>query len=184
MSTVEESDHQLISRVITKKDTYAFGLLVQRYQSPVRNFMRKLTLDHCLADDLSQDCFLHVWEKLHTFSAQGAFIGWLMKVAFSTFLQSKRKSRRYTEVLHSFGEQRNVLEFQASSHSDEISDLDKYLAVLTAQERVVMIFSYSYGLSHREISEAVGLPTGSVKSIIYRCKLKIRERFDLMANEG
>lgn len=184
MNDTSLSDRQLITRVIINKDSNAFGQLVKNYQSPVRNFMRKLTSDYAQADDLAQDCFLQAWKKLHTYSGEGTFLGWLMKVAYTTFLQSKRKSKRYNEVLYSFGKQEDVLDKHIASHSDEASDLEKYLSVLAEQERVVMILSYSYGLSHREISETVGLPTGSVKSIIYRCKLKIREHFGLMAKQG
>ena len=61
----------------------------------------------------------------------------------------------------------------------EISDLDKFLAVLTNDERAVMILSYACGLSHREIGDAADLPIGTVKSIIFRSKEKIRESFDI-----
>ncbi|MDE0755365.1 MAG: hypothetical protein OSB26_12000 [Woeseiaceae bacterium] len=65
---------------------------MRRHQSQVRIFLRKLSRDYVLADDLAQDAFLHAWNKLHTFSGKGSFIGWLLKVAYTTFLQSKRKS--------------------------------------------------------------------------------------------
>jgi DNA-directed RNA polymerase specialized sigma24 family protein len=42
-----------------------------------------------------------------------------------------------------------------------------------------MILSYACGLSHREISDAANLPVGTVKSIIFRGKEKIRESFDI-----
>ena len=42
-----------------------------------------------------------------------------------------------------------------------------------------MIFSYACGLSHREISEATGLPAGTVKSIIRRAKERIRTQFEI-----
>ncbi len=63
--------------------------------------------------------------------------------------------------------------------SDEVSDLEKLLAVLTEEERAVMVMSYACGLSHREIGEATGLPVGTVKSVIFRGKEKIRTSFDI-----
>jgi RNA polymerase sigma-70 factor (ECF subfamily) len=63
--------------------------------------------------------------------------------------------------------------------SHEVSDLDKLLAVLTEEERAVMILSYACGLSHREIGDAASLPVGTVKSIIFRGKEKIRKSFDI-----
>ncbi len=99
----QAEDHYLVARVVASKDTVAFGELVRRHQSHVRNFLRKLTGDASLADDLAQDCFIHAWDKLAGFSARGTFIGWLLKIAYTTFLQSKRRSNRYGEVLEEAG---------------------------------------------------------------------------------
>jgi RNA polymerase sigma-70 factor (ECF subfamily) len=145
----------------------------------VRNFLRKLTRDFVLADDLAQDAFMHAWEKLHTYTGMGTFIGWLLKVAYTTFLQSKRKSSRYGEILQEVGHDATALGTEQTEESAEITDLDKFLAVLTGEERAVMILSYACGLSHREIGEAADMPVGTVKSIIFRGKDKIRESFEL-----
>lgn len=63
--------------------------------------------------------------------------------------------------------------------SEEVTDLDKFLAVLSEEERAIMIMSYACGLSHREIGAATDLPVGTVKSIIFRGKDKIRTSFDI-----
>ena len=97
-------DIELVASVVAQQDTAAFGELVRRHQSQVRNFLRKLCRDHDLADDLAQDTFLHAWGKLHTFAGHGSFIGWILKVAYTTFLQSKRKSSRYDQVLERVGQ--------------------------------------------------------------------------------
>ena len=91
---IQAIDNELVARAVSGQDAAAFGELVRRHQSHVRNFLRKLSRDYVLADDLAQDAFLHAWNKLHTFTGQGSFIGWLLKVAYTTFLQSKRKSNR------------------------------------------------------------------------------------------
>jgi RNA polymerase sigma-70 factor (ECF subfamily) len=164
---------------VSAQDTAAFGELVRRHQSQVRNFLRKLAGDVTLADDLAQDCFMHAWDKLHTFSGRGSFIGWLLKVAYTTFLQSKRKSKRYAEILEEVG---YVADMESRSHTtqnDEVTDLDKFLAVLSEEERAIMVMSYACGLSHREISDATDMPVGTVKSVIFRGKEKIRTSFDI-----
>jgi len=172
-------DHQLVARIVSDQDTAAFGELVRRHQSQVRNFLRKLTGDIATADDLSQDCFMHAWDKIQSFSGRGSFIGWLLKIAYTTFLQSKRKSKRYAEILDQVG---HVAEAESKLYTvqpDEVTDLDKLLAVLTDEERAIMVMSYACGLSHREISEATAMPVGSVKSVIFRGKEKIRTSFDI-----
>jgi len=172
-------DHELVSRAVSLQDAAAFGELVRRHQSHVRNFLRKLSGDFTAADDLAQDCFMHAWDKLHTYSGRGSFIGWLLKVAYTTFLQSKRKSKRYAEILEQVG---HVTEAESRTHAmqaDEVTDLDRFLAVLSEEERAVMVMSYACGLSHREISEATAMPVGTVKSVIFRGKEKIRTNFDI-----
>lgn len=172
-------DHQLVAKVVSYQDTAAFGELVRRHQSQVRNFLRRLAGDMSAADDLSQDCFLRAWDKMHTYSGRGSFIGWLLKIAYTTFLQSKRKSKRYAEIIQQVGHKMEADSQTYTLQADEATDLDKLLAVLDEEERAIMIMSYACGLSHREIGEATSMPVGTVKSIIFRGKQKIRTSFDI-----
>lgn len=172
-------DHALVAQAVAQQDPDAFGELVRRHQSQVRNFLRKLTRDFTLADDLAQDAFLHAWDKLDSYRGDGTFIGWLLRIAYTTFLQSKRRSNRYGEILEEIGHAATTESRHGEKLSDEITDLDKFLAVLTEEERAIMILSYACGLSHREIGMAANLPVGTVKSIIFRGKEKIRDSFDI-----
>ena len=165
--------------MVASQDTSAFGELIRRHQSQVRNFLRRLTRDETLADDLAQDCFLHAWDKIHTYSGSGSFVGWLLKVAYTTFLQSKRKSKRYREIVEQAGHEADRAPATNQGAPEAEMDVDTLMAALNEQERVIMIFSYACGLSHREISEATDLPAGTVKSIIHRAKEKIRTQFEI-----
>lgn len=171
------ADNELVARAVAQHDARAFGELVRRHQSQVRNFLRKMTRDAELADDLAQDAFLHAWDRLHTYAGSGSFVGWLMSVAYTTFLQSKRRSKRYREILEEALHEPDAE--PVTGPVDEIGDLDRFLAILTEEERAVMILSYACGLSHREIGAAAKLPVGTVKSIIFRSKQKLKDRFDI-----
>ena len=122
---------------------------------------------------------MHAWDKLQTYSGKGSFIGWLLKVAYTTFLQSRRKSKRYAEILEEVGHVADVEERKSTLPVEEAGDLDRFLAVLTEEERAIMVMSYACGLSHREISDATDMPVGTVKSVIFRGKEKIRTSFDI-----
>ncbi len=175
----DSHDNDLVARVVASGDTHAFGELIRRHQSQVRNFLRKLAKDPELADDLAQDCFLHAWDKLRTYSGRGTFIGWLMKVAYTTFLQSKRKSKRYGEILEEAGQLADAESRSYTEPVDDVTDLAKLLGVLNEEERAVVVMSYACGLSHREISEATDQPVGTIKSLIFRAKEKIRTSFEI-----
>lgn len=170
------NDQVLVARVVASQDSDAFGELVRRHQSQVRNFLRRLTRDESLADDLAQDSFLRAWDKIHTYSGTGTFIGWVLKVAYTTFLQKKRKDKRYNEILEQAGHEPRI---NTDDVREETLDLDRIMAILSEEERVILIFSYACGLSHREISEATDMPAGTVKSIIHRAKEKIRTHFEI-----
>jgi len=172
-------DSPLVARVLSSQVTAACGELIRRHQSHVRNFLRKLTGDFTMADDLAQDCFIHAWDKLQTFSGRGSFIGWLLKIAYTTFLQSKRKSKRYAEILEQVGHVSDIEERGHTVQPDEVGDPDPVLAGLTEEERAIMVMSYACGLSQREISETTAMPVGRVKSVIFRGKQKIRTSFDI-----
>ena len=172
-----DTDNELVAQVLAGKSTDAFGELVRRHQSQVRTFLLRLCRNAALADDLSQDCFIHAWDKLSGYRGDGSFIGWLMRIAWTTFLQSKRKTDRYREVVDSVAQQ--AADQQLTMPAHEVSDLDRFLAVLSEEERGIMILSYACGLSHREISETTALPVGTVKSIIHRSKEKIRNDFEI-----
>ena len=165
--------------MVASQDTDAFGELIRRHQSQVRNFLRRLTRDETLADDLAQDCFLHAWDKIHTYTGSGSFIGWLLRVAYTTFLQSKRKSKRYREIVEQAGHEAEQAPTAIEGDPEAELDVDTLMAALNEQERAIMIFSYACGLSHREISEATDMPAGTVKSIIHRAKEKIRTQFEI-----
>ncbi len=178
---MSQSDELLVTRVVTLRDQQAFTELVERYQSKVRNYLRQLTRDPSLADDLAQDTFIRAWDKMDSISSGGRFSAWLMKIAHNMFLQSYRKAKRYGRMMENLEHDTTVMtSAENSSISGEDSlDMPKYLAILSDEERSVMLLYFVNDLTHSEISEVSGLPLGTVKSHIHRGKFKIREHFEL-----
>jgi RNA polymerase sigma-70 factor (ECF subfamily) len=169
----EPTDEELVARVVAAEDTVAFEALVRRYQSRVRNWLRQLTHDAASADDLAQETFIRAWQRMQTFQGRGKFVSWIMKVAFNCFLQARRR--------RDFGAAVAVIERQDDVvvPSLESPDAAKMLAVLSPDERLVMILCHAHELSHSEVAEVLEMPLGTVKSHSQRAKVKIRERFRL-----
>lgn len=175
---MQSSDEELVARAVAAGDQAAFGELVRRHQSRVRNWLRQLTRNPATADDLAQETFIKAWDKLQTYGGKGRFAAWLMKVAYTEFLMHCRQTR---------GEQRLAAAVQAeapdapvhdpSGEESVAADLERLLAVLTDDERHAMLLCYAQGLSHGEASEVTGWPVGTIKSHIHRGKEKIRLRF-------
>jgi len=102
---VSDSDAALVARVVGDDDRSAFELLVRRYQSPLRNFLRRLAHnDQARADDLAQDTFMKAYKSLATYAGTAKFSTWLYRVAYNTFLNDQRKrfpAKEFDEAVHS-----------------------------------------------------------------------------------
>lgn len=172
------SDAELVSRALAARDTNAYGELVQRHQSRIRSWLRQLTRNHAAADDIAQEAFIAAWENLRSFDGRGTFGAWLMKIAYTEFLMAHRRRRSGERLAAAVA--RELGDGEAHDPEGEqaaVTDLERLLAVLSEDERAVMILCYAHGMSHGEASEVTGLPLGTVKSHIARGKDRIRERF-------
>lgn len=178
--TTTTADERLISSAIANDDTQAFDQLVQRHQSRVRGWLRYLSGNSALADDLAQETFLRAWKKLSSYKAQGSFEAWLLTIARNEFLQHCRKSGREAGHLERFrSEAVPESDRDSQDYEGEEPDAVRFLNILSSDERDIMILVYAIGLSHRESSDVSGLPLGTVKSHVRRSVSKIRESFDL-----
>ena len=158
-------------------DDAAYGELVRRRQSAIRQLFRRLCRDPALADDLAQQTFLQAWRSIHTLKSPAAFGGWLKKLAVNVWLQRARTERAW----QSTEDPESLPEPGAHSSVTERLDLDSALATLPPDVRLCITLAYAERMSHREICEATGLPLGTVKSHITRGAARLRERLGAYA---
>lgn len=166
------SDTSLIARVILDDDRNAFGELVKRYQSEVRNLLRRLTkMDVARADDLAQETFIKAYQSIRRFQGHARFSSWLYRIAYNTFLNDERSRREtvpYEDELDHAAE-------EPAQHSNALrQDLDEAISGLEIAERAVFDLYYKKGMSHSETAEALELPLGTVKTHLSRGKEKLR----------
>jgi len=172
MSTLGMNNAAEVAVVALAKlgDKPAFEELVRRRQSAVRNLLRRLSRDHALADDLSQQAFLQAWRTLASLQSPAAFGGWLRQIAVNAWLQHIRG----TKAISSTNDQDVPDHAVVETHSERI-DLDQALMQLTADVRLCIVLSHAEGMSHGEVATATGFPLGTVKSHIARGTAKLRE---------
>lgn len=166
------SDLELIARTLTSDDRAAFGELVLRHQSAVRNFLRHLThRDTALADDLAQDTFVTAYRSLARFQHTAAFSTWLLGIAHNHWRNARRRERGHDEL------DANRPDETASSNfaSDLKHDLASALQQLSADEQLAIHLGFQQGLSHSEIATLLAWPLGTVKTHLARGKEKLRQ---------
>jgi RNA polymerase sigma-70 factor (ECF subfamily) len=169
-------DSSLVMCAIAGDDN-AYGELVRRRQSAIRQLLRRLCRDPALADDLAQQTFLQAWRSIHTLKSPAAFGGWLKKLAVNVWLQRARTERPW----QSTDDLESIPERCADPTIAERLDLDSALATLPPDVRLCITLAYAERMSHREICEATGLPLGTVKSHITRGAARLRERLGAYA---
>lgn len=167
-------DAELIARVLSGNDMDAFGALVARHEQGVRAVLRSLCRNAtALVDDLAQDTFVRALGHLHQAKDADRFGAWLASIAYREFLMWRRAQQRYAQVLAEAGQYTE--EAQVPDHG--VARLERYLSVLNEQEREAIVLNHGAGLSQREVSVAMQLPLGTVKSLISRGKQRIQSAF-------
>ena len=173
------TDADLIARVLSREDQHAFGELVRRHQSPVRAFLARMTRgDAHLADDLAQETFLKVWQKLQTYRGGARFSTWLFGIAFNEFRMASRHRKEL--ALEDVDESSVALEEPAATRDRHLHlDLTEALKLLNSNERAAVMLCCQNGLSHEEAAQVLDCPLGTVKTNILRGKEKLRQRLSL-----
>ena len=158
-------------------DRQAFGELVRRHGSAVRSLLRRMGVSAAEADDLAQDAFIAAFESIAEFRGEGAFGGWVKKIAARACIRRMQKDRQLRARL----EAAELQEPAVLADPGRRMDLDEALKGLAEGERLCVSLCYGAGLSHAEAAEALNLPLGTVKSHVKRGLDRLKAR---LAPEG
>lgn len=158
-------------RLARNGDRQAFSELVSRRQVWIRNLMRRSCGNTALADDLSQQVFLHAWKALPQLTDPARFGPWLKRLAVNVWLQHRRRNDPVREA--------DELRDEAVATDDPARiamDLDTALATLEPDPRLCVVLAYHEGMTHDEIGALTDIPVGTVKSHIRRGTLRLRKQ--------
>jgi RNA polymerase sigma factor (sigma-70 family) len=157
---------------------FAFNLLVRKYQQKVYSITRKMVIDHEDADDLTQEVFIKVWNKLEGFRADAQLFTWIYKIATNECLNflNKKKKRFFLPINDVEQELSNKLDTSPDLSGDEIAlQLQKALLNLPEKQRLVFNMKYFEELKYEEISEILGTSVGALKASYHLAVKKIED---------
>jgi RNA polymerase sigma-70 factor, ECF subfamily len=165
------ADEQNLIRLSQAGDQEMFARLYDAYVERIYRYVYFRVADEEVAEDITSQVFLKVWEKLHTYQAgQSPFMAWLYRIAHNAVIDYYR-TRKVSIPL----EEASPIEV---SHADEVNErldlqvksqhLRKALQQLTDEQQQVLLLKFVGGLSTLEIAQQLSKQQGAVRALQMR----------------
>jgi RNA polymerase sigma-70 factor (ECF subfamily) len=180
-----EADAALVVR-LQRREPQALAELYDRYGRIVFSLILRVVRDAGIAEDLVQETFLRIWNRVQHFDAQKGSVGpWLLAVA---------RNRAIDYLRSSGGRDRNTVELEESDHpslytnmepdilaSDKARVVKAAIQKLSVNQRQVIELAYFEGLSQTEMAERMGQPLGTVKTWVRAALKTLRDELGAQA---
>jgi RNA polymerase sigma-70 factor (ECF subfamily) len=171
---------------IARGQSGAVNDCVRRYGPLVWSLARRMSASRADAEDAVQEVFMQLWKSAATFDpARCSERGFVALVARRRLIDRLRSQRARRGVEVPFDP--TSLDLEAASSFQEEPDVlqaAKLIAALPQDRGKILLMFLADGCSHSEISEKTGVPLGTVKSIVRRSLLRIREQLGLQVDGG
>lgn len=162
---------------VQRGDGEAFAQLVRRYESTLFNYLRRVLGNAAEAEEVFQEAFLRVHQHRARFREDGRFRPWLYRIATNLCRDRQRYWwRRPTVSLDApaeFGRGQSLADSVANggpspeevAGRNELGEcIEAAVQALPVRQRTVFLMARYEGMSYEEISEALAIPIGTVKS--------------------
>ncbi len=186
---MSEAEEKLVAEMKSGK-VEAFEEIVRRYGTRIYNLAYCLTGDKMDSQDITQDVFLTIYNKINTFEGKSALSTWIYRIVLNvSYMKLRgRKRERYISIDDSIPQYR-----EDGGHLHPIKDWSKerdkvllsnetkeviWKAInkLQEKERIVFILRDVQGLSNEEVSEILGISIPAVKTRLHHSRLFLRKK--------
>lgn len=185
------SDEALIDAILGGSES-AFEQLVGRHQDRLFGLLRRLVKDQFAVEDLAQEVFVKVFQKLHTFNRDSAFFTWVYRIAVNAATDYlERQGRRKLRLVEDI----SVLDFSArDTRREREADLGGAAAPLMEEElrrvtreiladlpekyRTILVLREYEELSYTDIAEVLGCSMGTVESRLFRARKRFKDAIE------
>ncbi len=171
----DPTDAGLIERC-QQGDEQAFRELVDRYKNLVFGVVARSTTDRSRVEDLAQEVFLRIHRGLPYFRGDARLTTWIYLIVLNLLAEDAQRVRHRREV---------ALDPDIPAHEPRTPDramsdlelrdrLEKAMARLPANYRLLIAAHYLEDVKYEDLAEALGIPLGTVKTHLYRAKKQLR----------
>ena len=165
-----------VLRKAQRGDERAFSIIVRAYQVPVYNYVLRLVGgDRALAEDLTQEVFLRVFQGLPKFSLRSKFTTWLFQVTKNRVLDELRASERRPRALVAIDDIAPLEVLDAPiERLEEIDTLWRAVENLSTDLKMALLLRDVVGLSYTEIADSLEVTLATVKWRIYKAREEVQ----------
>ena len=164
------NQYNQIIKDISQNELSHFYDLYQKYHGMVRAVLFRMYLADSL-DDGVQEVFVRVWKFLPTYKKESSLKTWIYKITYHVALDIKKKQQKSS---HPFWQNKIDVSDSENSHSSQDS-IHKALALLTTEDRGILVLFSFENLSLKEIADVFKIPEGTVKSKLHYAKKQVAE---------
>lgn len=172
---------QAIVAAVLAGDRDSFGALVERYQHRLFGLVLMMVRDPGGAEDVAQDTFVRAFSRLGAYDTARPFYPWLAAIAVRL---AQNWLRQRGSIVRREGAQLDdtiapgamPLSLDTLITDEESRELWRAVSALSSGERTTVTLCYRDGLPVRDIALALGVTTGTVKTLLFRARRHLRER--------
>ncbi len=170
LTTAKMTEVELVE-ACRKMDRRAQKELYDRYSRAMYTAAYRITGDFDQANDVLQEGFLKIFQKIHTFRGESTVGAWIKVIIVRTALTNVKRE----PVVESLPPNFNDEQIDWGQHELDIDYLEKAIQRLPSGYRSVFLLVEVEGYSHKEVAEMLGITQGTSKSQLFYAKKKLRE---------
>jgi len=176
----ETSNEALISLIARDRSREAYRALFLRFAPKLKAFVMGQGLSAQEAEDLAQETLISVWRKADYFDpSKAAASTWIYTIARNLRIDQARKAKRQQDMPEALKEDLQSAEADVPADAQMIahqsaSALNLHIQTLPKEQKEVLRLSFFEDLSHGDISRALNLPLGTVKSRLRLAIMRLR----------
>lgn len=162
-----------------KKRPKAQEELYKRYASTLFSVCLKYASSYADAEDILQDAFMTIFDKVGQYKSKGSFEGWLKRISINTALQRYRKPGVFNLI-----NEGNIPEVTVEVEEESVP-LDFLLGIIQElPDRYRLVFNLYVldGYSHKEISNLLDISEGTSKSNLARARQILKDKIEVSQN--
>ena len=179
---------ELLASIAETRSRAAFSELFRHFAPKLQSYATRQFGNEQTAMDLVQETMTNVWHKAHLFKPdKGSPSTWIFTIARNIRFDLLRKNKKRKDDISAdelwpiLSEQNDSLDDGYSLDNDVLmQEISQYYAQLPDAQRVVIEKIYIEGKSQQEVSDALGVPLGTIKS---RTRLALKKLKELIVND-